>query len=119
MELLDADAEFSTQKYKNFKNVLDSEIQMISWLDFSNSKLVRDAYFPGCMCVFVNAVHLFSFAMYLFWNYCGVSCGVIQWCIIIFAHFKLSVLPTKNGGITVFAKPDNIVKPDNILKVIS
>jgi len=44
MELLDGDAEF-------FKNVLDSEIQMISWLDFSNSKLVRDAYFSGCMCI--------------------------------------------------------------------
>ena len=51
MELLDGDAEFSTQKYKNFKNVLDSEIQMISWLDFSNSKLVRGAYFSGCMCI--------------------------------------------------------------------
>ena len=48
MELLDGDADFSTQKYKNG---LDSEIQMISLLDFSNSKLVRDAYFSGYMYI--------------------------------------------------------------------
>jgi len=35
MELLDGNAEFSTQKYKKFKNVLDTKIQM-TWLEFSN-----------------------------------------------------------------------------------
>ena len=45
MELLDGDAEYSTKKYKIFKNVLDGEIQMISWLDFSNAKLVRGTFF--------------------------------------------------------------------------
>ena len=80
MELLDGDAEFSTQKYKNFKNVLDSEIQMISWLDFSNSKLVRDAYFPGCMCILCECtvpflifnVSFLEFSYLVVW-YSGVS----------------------------------------------
>ncbi|KAJ8438848.1 hypothetical protein Cgig2_023040 [Carnegiea gigantea] len=40
-ELLDGGAEFSGPKYKKFKHILNSEIQMTSWLDFSNSKLIE------------------------------------------------------------------------------
>ncbi|KAJ8432169.1 hypothetical protein Cgig2_029010 [Carnegiea gigantea] len=35
----DGAVEFSSPKYKKFTHILDSEIRMTSWLDFSNSKL--------------------------------------------------------------------------------
>jgi len=60
MELLDGDAEYSTKKYKIFKNVLDGEVQMISWLDFSNAKLVRGIFFfkLGFSKALKNVFHL-------------------------------------------------------------
>ena len=43
---------------------LDTKIQMISRLDFSNSKLVRAAYFSVCMCISDYSVS------FLVWNVC-------------------------------------------------
>ena len=43
---------------------------------------------------------------------------MIQWCIIIFAHFKLRVLPSKNGCITVIVKRGNLVGWEDVCDIM-
>ena len=67
MELLDGGAEYSTEKYKIFKKVLDGEIQMISWLDFSNAKLVRELFFPWIRVIYSSLKQFwFVFQWFMF-----------------------------------------------------
>ena len=43
---------------------------------------------------------------------------MIRWCIIIFAQFKLNELPTKNGAITIFMKPNNLVGWEDVCDIL-